>query len=102
MHLSTNYSRMMHKHSSAKQTKVSVSIVGARGYAGLELARLLLRHPNVSLTHCFATRDFALADDVLDPKAAAVSCLKDGQLMENLTDVVFLATPAEVSAELAP
>lgn len=28
-----------------------VSILGATGYAGAELVKLLLQHPNVTLTH---------------------------------------------------
>lgn len=82
--------------------KVSCSVVGARGYAGLETARLLLQHPGAALTHCFATSAFELTK-LLNTKAAAkVVCLPDSELMANLTDVVFLATPAEVSLELAP
>lgn len=76
--------------------------MGARGYSGLELVKLLLKHPAVELTHAFATGEFQLSNDILDSKAASVKCLKDDQLMQNLTDVVFLATPAEVSAHLAP
>lgn len=93
---------MVHNHSSQQKAKISVSVVGARGYSGLELAKLLLRHPSVHFTHAFATQDFSLTSDILSSKAAAVACLKDDQLMANLTDVVFLATPAEVSLKLAP
>lgn len=99
----------MHIHSGLKGTKTgskttptTVSIVGARGYSGLELAKLLLHHPYVELTHCFATREFSLSQDILDSKAKTVRCLQDDQVMNHLTDVVFLATPAEVSLELAP
>ena len=94
---------MMH-NSSANNTarKITTSIVGARGYSGLELSRLLLRHPSVKLTHCFATQQFSLSDDLLDFGVEKVVCLTDDQIMSNLTDVVFLATPAEVSLKLAP
>ena len=84
------------------KNKISCSIVGARGYAGLELARLLLQHPNAELTFCFATSEFLLTDFLTSPKAAKVVCLKDSEILANLTDVVFLATPAEVSLKLAP
>lgn len=80
----------------------SVSVVGARGYTGLELVRILLRHPAVSLTHCFATQKFSLASLMGNPKAAQVQCLVDTEIENHLTDLVFLATPAEVSLELAP
>lgn len=96
----------MHNYLSQKLAftgvKTPVSIVGARGYTGLELARLLLHHPAVELTHCFATQSFRLSDDLLDKKAERVVCLNESQLMHNLTDIVFLATPAEVSLKLAP
>jgi N-acetyl-gamma-glutamyl-phosphate reductase len=103
---------MMHNYSAEKTTTstykktskvtLSASVVGARGYAGVELCKLLLRHPNVNLTHAFATTEFTLENEILDPKAAQVSCLSEAQLMRNLTDIVFLATPAEVSLKLVP
>lgn len=82
--------------------KISCSVVGARGYAGLETARLLLQHPSAELTHAFATSAFELGSFLNTKAAAKVICLPDSELMSNLTDVVFLATPAEVSLELAP
>lgn len=82
--------------------KISCSIVGARGYSGLETARLLLQHPRAHLTHCFATSEFQLTQFLSTPLAATVKCLPDAEIMNNLTDVVFLATPAEVSLKLAP
>lgn len=97
---------MLNKYAGAQAAKnlkkVSCSVVGARGYAGLETARLLLQHPTAQLTHCFATSEFSLSQYLSAPAAANVVCLPDSQLMSNLTDVVFLATPAEVSLELAP
>lgn len=86
----------------AQSKKFSVSVVGARGYAGLELARLLLRHPQAELKACFATQAFKLSDYIVDAKAAKIPALAQDQLMANLTDVVFLATPPEASLELAP
>jgi N-acetyl-gamma-glutamyl-phosphate reductase len=91
-----NYSHNLTTH------PTTVSIVGARGYSGIELAQLLLKHPSVKLTHCYATQEFKLSDHLFDREAAQVVCLADSQLMNNLTDVVFLATPAEVSMKLAP
>lgn len=82
--------------------KYATSIVGARGYTGLELARILLRHPQSDLKFCFATSSFSLSSYIGGENAAAVKCLPDSELIKNLTDVVFLATPAEVSMELAP
>lgn len=86
--------------------KVTCSVVGARGYAGLETARLLLKHPVANLTHCFATSSFELTKYLNTNAAKAVKCLVDTELLKTVeaekTDVVFLATPAEVSLHLAP
>jgi N-acetyl-gamma-glutamyl-phosphate reductase len=80
----------------------TASIVGARGYSGQELARLLLNHPAVKLNYAFATQAFDLSAEIFDDRAKAVKCLSDDQLFSNVTDIVFLATPAEVSMNLAP
>lgn len=96
---------MTHKYSqknSSPKASVTTSIVGARGYSGQELARLLLAHPAVRLTHCYATQSFDLFTEIFVEKAKQVQCLPDQELFSNLTDVVFLATPAEVSMQLAP
>lgn len=82
--------------------KMTCSVVGARGYTGIETARLLLQHPNAQLTHCFATSEFKLSKYLHSSAASQVTCLPDSELFNNLTDVVFLATPAEVSLHLAP
>lgn len=84
------------------KNKITCSIVGARGYAGLELAKLLLKHPQAHLVFCFATSEFNLTDSINTVGAEKVTCLSEAQIFENLTDVVFLATPAEVSLKLAP
>ena len=78
------------------------SVVGARGYAGLETAKLLLQHPNAKLTDCFATSAFKLSDYLTNPEADKVQCHLDTEIFNHLTDVVFLAIPAEVSLQLAP
>jgi len=85
--------------------KICVSVVGARGYAGLELARILLRHPKVELHSCFAgEQSFALSDLLPEAAAKKVPVHSIDALEANLPalDVVFLATPAAASLELAP
>jgi N-acetyl-gamma-glutamyl-phosphate reductase len=97
---------MMHKHSLDSQLnqapKKTVSVVGARGYSGTELVRLLLDHPFVDLTKCFATNAFKVSDLTWSKKASEVEGLPESELLNKLTDVVFLATPAEISAKYAP
>ena len=87
----------MHSHPAA--------IVGASGYTGLELTRLLARHPHLRLAALYSDRwsDEAAGDRVaLDGPAAALRYrpLSDGERAD--AEVVFLATPADVSAALAP
>lgn len=89
-----------------KYEKPRCVIVGVRGYAGLDLARLLLNHPEAELSACFGTEsEFALSDYLPDSKAQGIRALPVAKLLENPSQfgqVVFLATPAEVSLELAP
>lgn len=74
--------------------------MGARGYSGAELARILLRHPGAELVACFAgEKEFSLADYL--PEAGRVPVLATSEIATTGLDVLFLATPAEVSAELA-
>lgn len=63
----------------------NVAIVGGSGYSGLELARILKKHPQAQLKSSVGTRDIDTLWSTL-----------------NTLDTVFLATPAEVSMELAP
>lgn len=81
-------------------TKTTSAIVGARGYSGIELARLLLDHPNTELTACYATQKFAISDYILESKAKKIPSLTENELNPNMADVWFLATPAEVSLKL--
>ncbi len=92
-------------------SKQSVAILGARGYSGAELARLLLRHPNARVAGLFATQSFSSRDllpELSNSEAAAVSGQSMKDFESKLTSSqpgltsVFLATPAEVSLEWAP
>ena len=108
---------MAHNYESQTPTsaaRVSAGIVGARGYSGMELVRLLARHPNVDLVACFGSdasakgasaNVFSAADELLLPfgVSAPVSLpISQRNTLARKLDVVFLATPAEVSLELAP
>jgi N-acetyl-gamma-glutamyl-phosphate reductase len=81
-----------------------VAVVGATGYAGQELVRILARHPAVSLT--VATSSQATST----PRALpALTRLWDGQIepldlerVRREADVAFLALPEAASAEVAP
>jgi N-acetyl-gamma-glutamyl-phosphate reductase len=87
--------------------RLRVGIVGVSGYSGMELARLLARHPRFRLT--FVTTDRwngkRLGDRLaVAGEAAELPCLsqEDGRGRFGTVDLVFLCTPAEASVELAP
>jgi len=98
----------MHNYDDSKTLKNSAqsaktcAVVGARGYSGLELVRLLSNHPLAKITACYATRAFDLAAELADDSLSGIPCLTDDQILKTDAEVVFLATPAEVSLELAP
>jgi N-acetyl-gamma-glutamyl-phosphate reductase len=98
----------------AKGPKISVAIVGISGYAGLELARLLLRHSFVQLKAGYTSQgDFQLSDALAEEGAIHVPVFPlDSNLLGNSENsllnfakpgnLVFLATPSEVSLKWAP
>lgn len=98
----------MHNYASSTGPTYAVGIVGARGYSGLDLARLLLRHPNVRLEACFATEAnaFSLSEYLYEEDAAKVATYPMADLEKTVglkkLHTVFLATPAEASIEIAP
>ncbi len=78
-----------------------VAIVGYRGYSGAELARILARHPHVKpvlLDHRESTGAHPHAPASAAPRLA---CSPETVRAEGIS-IVFLATPADVSMELAP
>jgi len=85
-----------------------LAVVGVTGYTGFELARLLLRHPAVK-SPVFYVRDTqdkkCLAE--LFPQLrgigeAPLRSLSIADITASTAGTAFLATPHEVSAELAP
>lgn len=81
------------------------AIIGASGYTGLELTRLLARHPRLTLSAIFSDRwtDATAGDRLpLDGPAAALRYTPLAEAEAVDAEIVFLATPAEVSAALAP
>src|SRR5689334_11407057 len=85
-----------------------IAVVGVTGYSGLELARILVRHPAVK-TPTFYVRD-ANGTKCLSERFPQFRCWGEAPLralsVEAITSsnagTVFLATPHEVSAELGP
>ena len=80
----------------------SVGIVGFRGYSGAELLRLLDRHPRVEAVLLEHRQDAADPPQAVERKQhRRVPCTAHAAKNAGL-DLVFLATPADVSMELAP
>ncbi len=87
----------MHSH--------TVAVIGASGYTGLELTRLVARHPRLVLRALYSDRwSGERAGDrlALEGAAATVAYRPLAEAGADDAEIVFLATPAEVSAELAP
>src|SRR5258707_13437266 len=79
-----------------------VAIVGVTGYAGGELARLLLRHPGVRVVAAVARSHQGEAlRDALPHLHDAPDSLRIGADVGD-AEVVFTALPAGEAAQLAP
>ncbi len=89
--------------------RTRVAVIGATGYAGFELAKLLLRHPHVE-TPTFYLRDGHAGARCLTevfPQLrgwgqAPCRPFSIGAVAKSGAQAAFLATPHEASLELAP
>jgi N-acetyl-gamma-glutamyl-phosphate reductase len=82
--------------------RIAVGIAGFRGYSGSELARILSRHPEVDVVLLEHRSDFEERPGLLGRKPPkSIPATTDAIRQEGL-ELVFLATPADVSMELAP
>jgi N-acetyl-gamma-glutamyl-phosphate reductase len=86
-----------------------VAVVGATGYAGFELAKLLLRHPNTQKPTFYLRDSHASVHCLTDlyPQLrgwgdAPCKQLSVEAIAESGADVAFLSTPHEASLELVP
>lgn len=75
-----------------------IGVFGGSGFTGIELVRLLARHPRVQVTT--VTSDKWVGQTVRGLEALKYVGHDDGS--EAKLDVALLATPAEVSLQLAP
>ncbi|HKW14467.1 MAG TPA: N-acetyl-gamma-glutamyl-phosphate reductase [Candidatus Krumholzibacteria bacterium] len=82
---------------------IQAAVIGASGYTGAELTRLLVRHPSVRPPRLFRLNaDDAGAGDIpLNGNAPIEPFEWDGIERESF-DVLFFCTPHEVSRELIP
>jgi N-acetyl-gamma-glutamyl-phosphate reductase len=85
-----------------------IAVVGVTGYTGFELARILVRHPGVKAA-TFYLRDTQgkrclaeLFPQLRGMGEAPLRNLSVSELIASNAGTAFLATPHEVSAEIAP
>lgn len=101
MHIYSQYS----SPESARGKRLNIGIVGAHGYSGMELGRTLLQHPYVeSLRLGINESQINVQHWLPETSGRPILTCSVAKLIEdsNQLDVVFLATPAEVSMGLAP
>lgn len=87
-------------------------IVGASGYTGAELIKIISRHPQLALTHCFVSENSQYDGLKVNEVHAEVSGICDLSLhaltnqhistLGDDFDVIFLATPHEFSHDHLP
>lgn len=89
--------------------KLKIAILGATGYSGLELVRILARHPRVAsplLLRRTETRDSAQLADLFPHVSGnghlPLEPFSWETLQEHKTELLFLATPHGISRELVP
>ncbi|HWE38536.1 MAG TPA: N-acetyl-gamma-glutamyl-phosphate reductase [Isosphaeraceae bacterium] len=83
-----------------------VAIVGASGYAALELIRILLRHPGARITLATSRQDEAPRLDALHPSLSGridLACTAfDADRLAEKAGVAFLALPHAASLAVTP
>lgn len=83
---------------------MQVGIIGASGYSGIELTQLILGHSKLELA--FVTSDRWVGQSIVSktrlPSTLAYVSNEQGLTSAKGCALVFLATPAETSLELAP
>ncbi len=83
-----------------------VAVVGASGYTGIELVRILVNHPQVRLT-CLTSRQHAgKSFSEVFPSVAGIADLVcdpiDVDLINSKAEVVFTALPHKTAMEVVP
>ena len=86
--------------------KTKVGIIGATGYTGVELLRLLLHHPQVEVTALTSQKYAGIPIDQVFPSLMKHLPLKCEELnvdqISKKTDFVFTAVPHKTAMEVVP
>ncbi len=86
--------------------KIRVGIIGATGYTGVELLRLLLQHPEVEVTALTSQKYAGIPIDQVFPSLTRTLSLKCEELnvdqISKKTDFIFTAVPHKTAMEIVP
>src|SRR4030067_2256805 len=86
--------------------KTKVGIIGATGYTGVELLRLLLQHPEVEVTALTSQKYAGIPIDQIFPSLMKHLRLKCEELavdqISKKTDFIFTAVPQQTAMETVP
>lgn len=86
--------------------KTKVAVVGATGYTGLELLRLLLRHPEVEVTALTSQKYAGIPIDQVFPslmKGFSLRCEElNADQISKKADFIFTAVPHKTAMEIVP
>jgi N-acetyl-gamma-glutamyl-phosphate reductase len=85
--------------------KKKISIIGASGYSGAELLRILLRHPGVEVTKVFAHSSVGKRVDELYPHFRSLSSLVFEEYKFNKInndDLIFITLPSGEAMNILP
>ena len=84
-------------------SKIDVAIIGASGYTGGELMRILLRHPKVNIKTVTSRKNEGAYESELHPNLEGVDLKFTNPKPEDVdADVVFSALPHGASMKLVP
>ncbi|MFH2146173.1 MAG: N-acetyl-gamma-glutamyl-phosphate reductase [Candidatus Omnitrophota bacterium] len=86
---------------------LKVSVIGATGYAGEELLKILIRHPQAEITNLVAKIEQSCPINKIFPwmtKLLELECKNKIEVEDiaKTSDLIFLALPHRVSMEIAP
>jgi N-acetyl-gamma-glutamyl-phosphate reductase len=88
------------------KTKMRVAVIGASGYAGLELVRLLVRHPGCELVALtsreWAGRPFSQVFPALAGICDLPFSTPDPEAIASLSEVVFTSVPHQTAMAVVP
>jgi len=86
--------------------RVPVGIIGASGYGGVQLVRLLLKHPELELVYLGGGSSAGKSFNDIYPHLAHVVNLKvealEPEAIARRCEIVFLSLPNGLACEIAP